>query len=123
MSAAEWYEISYLAYTAATEAFALIITVATAYIVSAYLVGSKLTRSQVTLINMVFVPAMIYFALVLFGGLGDSIHARREAAAVIESIEVMGTSGELVYLAFSLFIVFGVLVISLKFMWDVRHPK
>lgn len=123
MSAAEWYEISYLAYTAATDAFALIITVVTGYIVSAYLVGSRLTRSPVTLINMVFVPAMIYFALVLLGGLGDSIHARREAVTVIESIEVMGTSGELVYLAFSLFIVFGVLVISLKFMWDVRHPN
>ncbi len=123
MSAAEWYEISYLSYTAATEAFALIITVATGYIVAAYLVGSKLTKSQVTLITMVFVPAIIYFALALLGSLGDSIQARREAAAVIESIGVMGTFGEPVYLAFSLFIVFGVLVISLKFMWDVRHPR
>jgi len=106
----------------ATPVTTLYISVISGYLIIAWLVGRQLTRPQVILINIFFTlfSTMLAFR---WGVSMRTVIAYREMVLEINPEAVFMsqiTSGgvlalQCVYLA----IVFA----SLKFMWDVRHPK
>lgn len=87
----------------------------TAYLVVAYLVGSKLDRQQVTVINGLFVIMQL---LMIWGTAGFFWQARSYMDQVREA--PLGAIAPH-HVALPLLSI-GVIV-GLKFMWDIRHPK
>ena len=100
--------------------FAVFLSVVSAYLVTAYLVGAKLTRTQVSILTFLFllVSALIVWGLSAYtnGGVQLSLRANPDSAGNLFAPK----SWLPAMLAFV-----GLLIIamSLKFMWDVRHPK
>ena len=87
----------------------------TAYLAVAYLVGSKLKRQQVTVINGLF---LIMQLLMIWGTAGFFWQARGYMDQVREApLGVIAPH----HVALPLLSI-G-LIVGLKFMWDVRHPK
>ena len=121
MTGAEWYEMSLTAFSNAVDAFALIVTLASAYLIAAYSVGSKLTRTQVILVDLVFVSATLFFAVHMAGSMGDSMRARTLAADLIPELQAASTEVMNYYFFLGIALVVGVFVICIKFMWDVRR--
>ena len=121
MTAQEWYEMSHLAYGNAAANFAMILTMATGYLIVSYLVGSKLTRPQVTSVNLVFVPAMVFFIYLFWGFTADGAAARGRAAEMLPEISAMPASWEVPFGILAALVSLGALIICLKFMNDVRR--
>ena len=104
----------------ATSVLAVVMTTISAYLVVAWLVGEKLTGAQVTLVNLVFLafaPMMIFTWANIFVGtlrLQERLH-------LINPETLIGLSaGGIAAVSITLLVlVLG----SIKFMWDVRHPK
>jgi hypothetical protein len=100
--------------------FNLYLTVTMAYLVAAYLVGAKLTRSQVMIISGLFVAV---FIMSLIEVIGNGSRAM-EYVAMLKQMHP-----ERSYMASPLMPYAGAILLgagiaaSLKFMWDVRHPK
>jgi len=122
MSADGLLETSFVAWGNTITLLTLLITVISGYLVVAYIAGAKMTRDQVMLISTLYVLMSSFI-----------IWACREMslrAAVLEDAGYALTNGPVAELyargdvataiisAFSL-----ALIASLKFMWDVRHPK
>ena len=92
----------------------------TAYVITAYFVGKHLTVNQVVFVSGAF---LIYSALCIVGALGtghQTIYFSHAAEALNPDLALWGE--------YPLMHVAGVLLSigvigSLKFMWDVRHPK
>jgi hypothetical protein len=101
---------------------ALFITIISAYVVVAYSVGEKLTKYQVSFINIAF----LLFAIAGMRGGVALVELVYEYSALKAELthggHSMDTGG-----AFALWMVVGVRVVlvlgSLIFMWQVRHPK
>jgi hypothetical protein len=121
MTGSEWYEMSLLAFTNAVEAFAMIVTLASAYLFAAYSVGSNLSRTQVVLVNMVFTSSMLFFTIHMTGSMGDSMRARTLAADLIPELRTAPGQVMNFYFALGLTVVVGVFFICIKFMRDVRN--
>ena len=127
MSGSEWFE----AYTNATSngltALAILLTMVSGYMVIAYVAGNKLTRIQVMLVNVVYIASSVSVLTSNYGSVLDSATARFQAGLRIEELSlILSTTGEaapetlaiIVAAVNSLF-----LIISLVFMWQVRHPN
>lgn len=123
MTAAEWLEFSTSSASNSYATFAMIITMASGYLAAAYLVGEKITRSQVVLINLVFVPTMLFFSGNAYGALEDALIARIQATAMLSEFGAMSSAQGRFYILAAAFVYLSILTICLKFMWDVRHPK
>jgi len=103
-----------------TPVLALLITVISAYLVVAWSVGQKLTKSQVSFVNSVF---LVFSPLLIFGWARRYQIALRlqEQLLSIDPGTIGGISQNLIAVVS---VVFFILVLgSMKFMWDVRHPK
>ena len=125
MNGAEWLEVYTNASSNGLTALAILLTMVSGYIAIAYLVGKKLTTLQVVLINIVYISSGTSVLLSNYGSVLDSATARWEAAGLIQEVrDVMGIEGTPEILAL---VVAGTnslyLVISLVFMWQVRHSK
>ena len=125
MSAAEWLEAYTNASSNGLTALAILLTMVSGYIVIAYLVGEKLTTLQVFLINIVYISSGTSVLLSNYGSVLDSATARSEAARLLKEMGgVMSIEGTPEFLAL---LVAGTnslyLVISLVFMWQVRHSR
>ena len=91
-----------------------------AYLITAYVAGKSLTKSQAIIISGGF----ILFAtnsVLGYLGLGLKLAAINDDLSALRP-ENPSLASELGISVYSLIFVFGVLV-SLKFMWDIRHPK
>jgi hypothetical protein len=105
---------------AGTSVLAVVMTTISGYLVVAWLVGEKLTGAQVTLVNLVFVvfaPMMILTWASIFVGalrLQERLHSINPESSA--GLSAGGTTAVSITL---LVLVLG----SIKFMWDVRHPK
>ena len=101
---------------------ALFITIISAYLVVAYTVGDKLTKYQVSFINITF----ILFSLTGLRGGVALIELIYEYSALKADLLQTGESMDTVG-ALALWMIAGVRVMlvlgSLIFMWQVRHPK
>ncbi len=117
------YELADLAINAQgtlTPVVSLLVTVLTGYLIVAWLAGDRLTRSQVILVSVLFVTIE---TIVLYSWF------TRWAIVTIYYAELHAQNPSkysgVPQWAATLFVGLFVLAIlaSLKFMWDVRHPK
>ena len=99
---------------------ALYMSLVTAFLATAYLAGKKLTKSQVLIVGACFV---FFACMAVFGVLGLGFRMAEFAAELGElrpdSMYMSRVEG---IWFFGFMMLFGIIV-SLKFMWDVRHPK
>ncbi len=99
---------------------AIYFTILSAYLIAAYMAGSQLTRSQVTIISAGFFIAASMCCFVAISQALRSVEFANEVRllnpdrAFSVKLWIPQTWGALLSL--------GILV-ALKFMWDVRHPK
>lgn len=99
---------------------AILISLLSGYIVLAYVAAEKMTVAQVTIVNTLYI---LIYTLILGSNYTLTTRATEMAELSIQKSteRVLGPTPELPIL---LVIVFGFCVLaSLKFMWDVRHPK
>jgi len=90
-------------------------SVFTAYLVVAYLVGLKLSRQQVIVINGLF---LIMQLLMIWGTAGFFWRAR----GCMDQVREAPLGAIAAYHVVLPLLSIGVIV-GLKFMWDIRHPK
>ena len=124
MNGAEWFEAYTNASGNALTATAILLTLVSGYMVIAYLVGDKLTSLQVWLVNTLYIFSGCSVLASNYLSVLDSSTARIEATHLAHELKPVmdGASPEAAAL-----IVSGInalfIIISLLFMWQVRHPK
>jgi hypothetical protein len=91
-----------------------------AYLVTAYFVGARLTRSQTIIISSAFV-AFVFLAIFAVNGAGNQCLAFKAEIIALNPNRIVALTQEVLWLALVIMML-GILV-SLKFMWDVRHPE
>ena len=89
-------------------------TVLSAYFIVAYAVGSSMNRSQVIAVNGLFLVMALFMILGNTSYFWTSYNYRQLAGTY--------TSPFPAYLVALPLLLIGV-VLGLKFMWDIRHPK
>jgi hypothetical protein len=117
------YEMADLAqnlFANSLSSFAVLLSVVFAYIVSAYLVGAKLTRMQVSMLTFVFV------IVAMFTGWGMAAYVNggmllNQLAFPDSGDRFFGPKNWIAPFLFGMNIV--VVLVPLKFMWDIRHSK
>lgn len=103
-----------------TAVVSVFLTILSGYLVIAWLVGAKLTRAQVGLINTLFVGFQ-GMEILAWGGRWMFYFRCLNELESFDPVFYRVTSPVVVSL-------FGILMLasifgSLKFMWDIRHPK
>lgn len=92
----------------------------TAYLVAAYAIGARLTRSQAFVATTAFV---IFSALCAWGILGTGLRMLE----LKSEIRMLNPEREFLFGMPALLMTSGIAVagilVALKFMWDVRHPR
>lgn len=101
---------------------ALLITIISGYMVVAYVAAEKMTVAQVVIVNFV------YLVMAFFVGYACVEMSTRAAAFEGLAYELadgrMGALSPRFDIAIGIVGAMGVCVVAtLKFMWDVRHPK
>ena len=102
------------------ESFSVYLTVTFAYLTVAYLAGKKLSGFQVLVISVLYTSAAGISLLSCINQLFFYTAIANEIDSAIAAVPL--TSGEFWIYAISPLLIVGVLV-SLLFMWNVRHPK
>jgi len=103
-----------------TPVLALLITIITAYLFVAWSVGQQLTKSQVALVNAVF---LVFSPLMIFGWARRfqiALRLQEELRSVAPGIAGGISQGLIAVVSLMFFIL---ILGSIMFMWDVRHPK
>ena len=120
MSEAELFEAGQFAYSNSLAAFAIYITLLSGYIVVAYIVGEKLVGSQTVIINTLYSLLMftVLAAFVSFARVGYENNYLALEMSTLRKVAPLPLVAELAVVV----MVFCYLA-SLKFMWDIRHPK
>jgi hypothetical protein len=115
-------EVSFVAWGNAVALLALLVTIVSGYLVTAFVVGDKLLRSQVAIITALY---LLLSTFVLWG-----TRNMIDRAADFEDVAYGLASGDLAQftskenVGLAIVAIFAICIIaSLKFMWDVRHPK
>lgn len=101
-------------------AFTVFLSVVFAYVVSAYLVGAKLTRTQVRMLTFVFVIVALFIIWGMAAYVNGGVRLSQQAFPDTD-VRFFATRSWLAPFVFGVGIV--ILLVALKFMWDVRHPK
>ncbi len=98
----------------------LYFTALTAYVVSAYVAGSKLSTGQAAFISVGF---LVLAGLSTIGAYGTGMHVVVFADEVkaLNPSRKFAASFPVIYITIA--ILAGGILGSLKFMWDVRHPR
>ena len=99
---------------------AILLSVVSAYLIVAYLAGSKLTQSQAVIANALYILVSVFLVWAMF------VLSQRalEAATLAIDMSTQRELGPTPNVALALVAIFGICSLaSLKFMWDVRHPK
>lgn len=123
MEAVDWLNIAPQALSNSIAFFMGFITVISAYLVVAYVVGKELLRSQVIMINLLFVAVA---GMTCFGNVVTARNAIQAHYLGSLHVKEMTPLPEfLIYLVpvFILFLDVCIVLVSLKFMRDIRHPK
>jgi hypothetical protein len=98
----------------------MVISVVSGYLVVAWLVGNRLSRSQVSLVNVLYVSFMLLLGFSWAKRVSVALSYQDELIAKNPNrVEVQGD-----WLVVVVFVMTSiVLIATLKFMWDIRHPK
>lgn len=120
MSEGELIEVAQVTWGNVISLIALIISVLSAYLVATYAVAARMTRSQILILNTLY---LLIIALLLSSTYTLSLRAT-EMAELSVQISTLRQLGPRPNLPIGLLVVFIFCTIaSLKFMWDIRHPK
>ena len=101
-------------------AFTVWVSIVAGYLVAAYLAGGNLNRTQVSILNSVYLFVCALLMLAVFGSF------RVQAFYATELRAVFPHSPQLAHMYIASGVTAacaGATIASLKFMWDVRHPK
>jgi len=95
------------------------------YLVVAYLVGKRLTRTQILVTNALYLMSAFTVINGSFQASLDMLIARKEMALQIPQLDLLNYAEVNIYLwPFIPVIINSCLIVaSLIFMWQVRHPK
>ena len=120
MSEAEIWELILLSQANAATYIAMLLTLISGYLVIAYLVGTKLSGQQILLVNGLFLLSALSMAFPTFAA-----YERASFLLSLTSEAYRSPRSAGIHLApgASAVIFSGAILASLKFMWDVRHPK
>jgi hypothetical protein len=102
------------------QSISIYLTVVSAYLVAAFIAGERLTRRQVVIVNCLFVAGAGIFTYTTIGLLFRQQHYVLELAQLQPKIVLPGRVPLAPIMGF---VQLGGIGASLKFMWDVRHPK
>jgi hypothetical protein len=120
MVEAELLEISNMAWGNSIALVGLVITLISGYLIAAYIIGANMTHSQSVIINILYVGFASFLILSFFAfSLGAT-----ELDTIAYEMSTQRSNeprAELAY-AVGIFMSFCILA-SLKFMWDIRHPR
>ncbi|MEP5570047.1 MAG: hypothetical protein ABJN62_19560 [Halioglobus sp.] len=105
---------------ASLEAFSMYVTILASYLVVAYLAGSKLTTQQMFIVSVLFAVSSLLATWSAFSYMERSIPFA-DALELLNPERRYGAQPSTQYWMLTLMLL-GVGA-SLKFMWDVRHPK
>jgi hypothetical protein len=120
MTEAEMLEVANGTYELMLSALSLYMSVTSGYLIVAFLVGAKLTRSQMTIISTLYIFMAGVSTYGLYGWVTRGMYFMYEVRALNETVPVQATPLVPAVLIFTLS---AGIIASLKFMWDVRHPK
>lgn len=122
MSEESLLEVAFIAWGNVATMLALLITLISGYMVAAYIVGSKLTRIQVVTINTLYIgmSGFLVWACVEMSRRADLFESTAYSMidGPVGDLTARGDIAVGIISAFSLAI-----IATLKFMWDIRHPK
>jgi hypothetical protein len=92
----------------------------TAYLLAAYFIGAKLTRSQAVIVTVCFV---VYSLECVYAAAGNGARMLE----LVDEVHALNPHRQFAVRAWVLWLGAAILTVgvfvSLKFMWDVRHPK
>ncbi|MEP4484986.1 MAG: hypothetical protein ABJ013_05115 [Halioglobus sp.] len=121
-TAVGFLEVAFVTWANVITLLALLITIISGYMVVAYVAAEKMTVAQVVIVNF------IYLIMTFFVGLACVEMSKR--AALFEAAGYEIAVDQFVFLPPRFDIAMGILgamgicvIATLKFMWDIRHPK
>ncbi len=126
MTEAEFVELVQNAVSNGMTSFTIWLSIVSAYLIAAYAAGRNLTAVQTFIISVLYIVCSSIFAIVTF------VFFTRVAKMVQTKAEMFPTGVWSVpydapvsqYILLGLvFIMVGGIVVSLYFMWSIRHPK
>lgn len=123
MTAYEYLDLAHSGMANASAALTFGFTVLCAYLIVAYVVGSKLTTSQVIALTAIYTVSYLLNAGAHWGAMAEALEFLRLAKELSPNLNVASSTVSTAALYTAIFIRFSIFVISLWFMWDVRHPK
>ena len=120
MTEAELLEVAQIGWGNVISLLAVFLTVLSGYLIVAYVAGASMIRQQVIIINMLYI---LMGGMVLAAMFTMSVRATEWATLSVE-VSVQRVNAPADWTAFGVTAACVVsMLASLKFMWDVRHPK
>ena len=120
MTAYEYIDLAHSGTANAASTVMFGFTILSAYLIVSYIIGSKLTTSQVTAITVIYMVTYLFNTAAHVGMIDGAMEFTRLAKELSPDLDI-NYSADAPYVA--LFIRLSMFLISLWFMWDVRHPK
>jgi hypothetical protein len=106
-----------------TSVFSVLVSVISAYLIVSWLAGLKLTRPQVIWVNLLFITVSSFIVLRMITGYRVALGLQQNLIQLNQDLALgsIQISPELIAVVgcAQLACILG----SLKFMWDIRHPK
>ncbi len=96
------------------------ITIVSGYLITAYLAGERLNKSQVVILNTFYLWVSTVVIIGFYGSFNTQAHYVLELKAIVPDSPQL-INHQIVW-ATTLASILGV-VATLKFMWDIRHPR
>jgi hypothetical protein len=120
MTFVELQSLAFEASSLAATYLGILITVISGYLIVAYVVGAHLAKGQIIIINFLY----IFFATLLWYANSAALFKQVEIVEQLRAIQpdAFYPAGYEVAFAVAL-VTYLVVLASLKFMWDIRHPK
>jgi hypothetical protein len=106
-----------------TSVLSVLISVISAYLIVSWLVGKKLSRPQVVWVNLLFITFSSMTVLRWITGYRVAMGLQQNLRKVNADLFAGTTQITPELIAGLGCILFAAILGSLKFMWDVRHPK
>lgn len=120
LSESELIEAMGTYYDLVGDMLSLYLTITSGFLIVAYLVGIKLTRTQLVIVSGLYLAFAIVASYLAVGyGLRGLFYA--EQLAILSPSTPLGAT-LVVPIIMGTVLLVGIFA-SLKFMWDVRHPK
>ena len=108
-------------YTAnALESFSLYLSFTAAFLITAYFVGNNLTGFQTFAASSLYCTAAVSAFLALMASVQAWVAIKESTSTVLDSVPIYSPS---LWLTMMPLILAPGILVSLYFMWSIRHPK